>query len=93
MKLQSHIARRVGYVLMPTELLAHAWKVAARDREQRRYYFIADTRHRVKGAQRPQQTPHAPLALLSEHCTRVLGDAMLKIAGKIANGFGREKKK
>ena len=66
-KVQSHIARRLGYMLMPTKLLAHAWKVAARDREQRRYYFIAETRHRVKGAQRPQHTLHSPLVLLSEH--------------------------
>ena len=75
-------------MLMPTYLLAHAWKVAARDREQRRYYFIADTRHRVKGAQRPQHTLHAPLALLSEHCTRVLGDAMMCTGLKCGGGGG-----
>ena len=72
-KNQSHIARRLGYVLMPTKQLAHAWKVAARDREQRRYYFIADTRHRMKGAQRPQHTLsqniylHKPHSRLSEY--------------------------
>ena len=37
--------------------------------------LIVDTEHPVKDAQRPQHMPRAPLALLSEHCTRVVGGA------------------
>ena len=65
----------VSYVPMPTALLANAWKVTARGREQRRCYFRVDTGHRVKGVQHLQHTFRAPLALLSGICTGVVGGA------------------
>jgi len=37
--------------------------------------FLIDTEHRVKGAHRPQHVPRAPLALISERCTGVIGGA------------------
>ena len=60
---------------MPRALVAHAWKVTARGREQRRCCFRVDTGDRVKGVQRPQHTFRALLFLLSGHCTGVVGGA------------------
>ncbi len=75
MKLRIPIARRASYVAIPTKRLTHAWKVTARGREQQRCYFRDDTGHRLKGVQRLQHTFRAPLALLSGHCTGVVGGA------------------
>ena len=47
----------------------------SRGREQRRCYFRDDTGHRLKGVQRLQHTFRALLALLSGHCTGVVGRA------------------
>ncbi len=38
-------------------------------------FFIDDTKHRVEGAQRPQQTPCASFALISKDSTYVVGGA------------------
>ena len=73
---------------MPTALLARAWKVTARGREQRRCYFRDDTGHRVKGVQRLQHTFRAPLALLSGHCTGVVGGARDANGVEMKRGWG-----
>ena len=88
MKLQSLVARRVSYVPMLTALLAHAWKVTARGREQRRCFFRDDTGHRVKGVQRLQHMSRAQLALLSGHCTGVVGGARDANGVEMKRGWG-----
>ena len=68
-------ARKVSYVPMPRALVAHAWKITARGREQRRCCFRVDTGYRVKGVHRPQHTFRALLFLLLGHFTVAVGGA------------------
>ncbi len=47
-----------------------------------------DTGHRVKGVQRLQHTFRAPLALLSGHCTGVVGGACDANGVEMKRGWG-----
>ena len=73
--MQILVALYVSYMSMPKALIAHAWKVTARGREQRRCCFRVDTGDRVKGVQRPQHTFRALLFLLLGHFTVAVGGA------------------